>query len=177
MDWRRPLCACVEVLLCLLTSVCVCVCEPDLGSGPGTWPRCVPASDRTPPSPGRGCHRNGRLRHTPGWSWCASSRCCKHTCGTRNLIRAVNFLAFYLLAVLRREINKIWNINKYESRETCVCVCVCVCVWLRGTQTEIRSGIKKWDRKNNTQPALSQDVGPCMVILLRRGFGTLNLTQ
>lgn len=67
------------------TCVCVCVCVlvSDLGSGPGTWPRCAPASDRTPPSPGRGCHRNGHQRRTPGWSWYGNSRCCKRTWGRR----------------------------------------------------------------------------------------------
>ena len=65
------------------------------------------------------------------------------------------------------------------------CVCVCVCVWLRGTQTEIRSGIKKWGRererergkKKRVQLALSQEAGPCIVILFRLGVATFNLTQ
>ena len=100
-DWRLPrrVWRCRRVFrVCVCVCVrererkCVCVCVSDLGSGPGTWPRCVPASDRTPPSPGRGCHRNGHPRHTPGWSWCGSSRCCKHTCGGTNHIRGFLFI-------------------------------------------------------------------------------------
>lgn len=81
------------------------VCGSDLGSGPGTWPQYVPASDRMPPSPGRGCHRNDRLRRTLGWSWCGNSRCCRRTCGRRNRIRAVNFLC--LSAMSRCKIKEI----------------------------------------------------------------------
>lgn len=81
IDTFPSACKVLCVLLCLLKSSCVCTraLASDLGSGPGTWPRCVPVSDRRPPSPGRGCRRNDHLRHTLGWSWCGYSRCCKRT--------------------------------------------------------------------------------------------------
>lgn len=102
------------------------VCGSDLGSGPGTWPQYVPASDRMPPSPGRGCHRNDRLRRTLGWSWCGNSRCCRRTCGRRNRIRVVNL--FCLSAMSRCKIKEIWNIHENESifiPERLVCVFDC----------------------------------------------------
>ena len=43
-------------------------------------------------------------------------------------------------------------------------------VWLRETQTQIHSGIKKWDREETVQLALSWEAGPCIVMLLKLGF-------
>lgn len=123
-------CASEGVVVSFRGNVCtpVCVCGSDLGSGPGTWPRCVPASDRTPPSPGRGCHRNDRLRHTPGWSWCGNSRCCKHTCRASSHIRVGNVLAFDLLSMSRSKINDmnevLMKVRASWFWETFVCVCV-----------------------------------------------------
>jgi len=154
-----PRCVCEGVVVSFRVSACMHVClswVSDLGSGPGTWPRCAPVSDRTPPSPDRGCHRSDRLRRTPGWSWCGSSRCCTHTYKRRrNHNRVVNFLIFYSLLMSRSKINQIWNINENQSifipeRRVCVCVCVCEFDCERHT-TEFIQGLKMRQKKNNKQ--------------------------
>lgn len=52
-------------------------------------------------------------------------------------------------------------------------MCVFDC---EGHRPKFVQGLKMRPKKT-VQLALSQDVGPCIVILFRLGFGTFNLTQ